>query len=1007
MDSGAETAGGEYLFPVWARVEAGSEDPLASSWANLRSDALGVVLCFLPCDADSARVRSVCRHWSAAARGHGVAPPPLPLLVLPRFRFVVLTPGGVTAAARPAWMPREVDADHTSFVGCSGAWLVGARQAGGECFLVNAFSHAVLRLPHLGTYDCSVHRVVLSASPESGPDYIVAAFIFRWDKPELALWKPGMDSWRFCHHPLFAGHMDITFYQEKLYILWRFTPCLLSVELFEEEDAVTLSCMKDCLIEKILPSPPGSTHESIYNMVEWRGRLLLIIRSYGVYRSRQRLIKVEVFAMDLSTNPCELTEIRDFCGDCIFVGSGGCKSFPAGQHSGVEDCIVIFRGMASFHGKLYMFRSASSPENVVFPFEISEEDNKCHPRRASPMMVIGDSDFRVSNEFHIENLKTRKFCVSDDDWDASPLRDSGEMLDEMPQEKRARIDAGSEDPLQSPWASLPSDALGILLRFLPCLTDRARVRSVCRHWRAAARGHGVAPPPLPLLVVPRFRFASVTPGGFTTGARRAWMPPEVDADHTSCVGSSGAWLVGAGQAGGECFLVNAFSHAVLRLPYMGTYDCSVHTVVLSASPETRPDYTVAAFIFRWAKPELALWKPGMESWSFCHHPLFAGHMDIAFYQEKLFILWRFTPCLFSFELFDDEDEDVVTLSCMKDCFIERLLPSPPVPNQDLSYNMVEWRGRLLLIIRCYGVYRDRQRLIKVKVFAMDLSGNPSVLTEIHNFGGDCIFVGTGSCKSFPAAQHGGVEGDLIYFGPDHFNPHEVFAYSMRAGRPRRITNRPFPCLTRGPEPNSGFPLALGTLPSHFSFQLDAAGFHGYSFFQGKLYMFRKFTLKLYIPFEIPEDDSGLMVSRVERCVTEELPNIKNSLLKCNMAVWRGKLLLITRYFNGCDIGTELLKVKVFSLDINTNPFGATEIHSFDGDSIFVDTSGCKSFSAGLHVGVQGDLIYFIDGSDIFNHENHICDAYVYNIRDGTTRPLAVEFSPANSCAPGLNLDVPV
>jgi hypothetical protein len=64
---------------------------------------------------------------------------------------------------------------------------------------------------------------------------------------------------------------------------------------------------------------------------------------------------------------------------------------------------------------------------------------------------------------------------------------------------------GSETPPPSVllWADVPADILGSVLRLLPCVADRASVRSVCRHWRAAARIQAL-PAPLPVLVLPRF-----------------------------------------------------------------------------------------------------------------------------------------------------------------------------------------------------------------------------------------------------------------------------------------------------------------------------------------------------------------------------------------------------------------------------------------------------------------------------------------------------------------------
>ncbi|TKW01465.1 hypothetical protein SEVIR_8G182600v4 [Setaria viridis] len=53
-------------------------------------------------------------------------------------------------------------------------------------------------------------------------------------------------------------------------------------------------------------------------------------------RRSSKIIKVEVFALDVSKNPYGLTRIRSFNGDSIFVGSGSSKSFPASLHDGVE-----------------------------------------------------------------------------------------------------------------------------------------------------------------------------------------------------------------------------------------------------------------------------------------------------------------------------------------------------------------------------------------------------------------------------------------------------------------------------------------------------------------------------------------------------------------------------------------------------------------------------------------------------------------------------------------------
>jgi hypothetical protein len=382
---------------------------------------------------------------------------------------------------------------------------------------------------------------------------------------------------------------------------------------------------------------------------------------------------------------------------------------------------------------------------------------------------------------------------------------AGKVFNERPPEKRPN--SGSEPA--SLWAGLQPDALGVVLRFLPCKGDRSRLRSVCRNWRDAGSGH-VVPPPLPLLVLPGFRFSSLSPRGALTAARHAWMPPEVAGDHVDFVGSSGEWLVGARQAYGECFLVNAFSHKLVTLPCLSDsgFCCSMyplHKVALSASPDSGSDFVVAAFGFRGSNPELSLWRPGMTSWYVCRYALIAGHIDITFYQGKLYMLWRFTPCLFSFELGDDKHGTSVTR--VEDCLIESLLPKPLRTNDIVSCNLVVWRGKLLLIIRYYGVYHGRRNVLKVEVLALDFSTKPYGVAEIHSFGTDCVFVGPGG-NSFPVGLHDGFEDEHIYFVPDHYSPHDAFVYNMRGGAVRPFGFESQPASFSTPQENLRFPVWL-------------------------------------------------------------------------------------------------------------------------------------------------------------------------------------------------------
>ena len=169
-------------------------------------------------------------------------------------------------------------------------------------------------------------------------------------------------------------------------------------------------------------------------------------------------------------------------------------------------------------------------------------------------------------------------------------------------------------------------------------------------------------------------------------------------------------------------------------------------------------------------------------------------------------------------------------------------------------------------------------------------------------------------------------------------------------------------------------------------------------------MVRKHTPNIFA-FELREDEQGVNLSCSKHYAINPLIIPSKTIcysMRCNIVVWRGKLLLIIRFFSGqfhnmeCNLGN----VEVFALELRTSPCGATQIHNFDGDCIFVQKSGCRSFSAGLHVGVQGDLIYFLDEC-IINHVSYTC---VHNMRDGTLRrfaaglPLPKSGVPKESCS---------
>ncbi|CAO2146795.1 unnamed protein product [Urochloa humidicola] len=438
-----------------------------------------------------------------------------------------------------------------------------------------------------------------------------------------------------------------------------------------------------------------------------------------------------------------------------------------------------------------------------------------------------------------DSLRRRSVAVMD-----SGCERSGVMFDGMPQTRtRSEFNTGV-----SLWAGLQQDILGVVLRFLPCLADRTRVRSVCRRWRVGVQGH-VLPPPLPILVLPEFKFSSLSENGELMPVRRVPVPKEVAADDLRCVVSFDGWLVGVTpskkhsdecfrDADGECFLLHAFSRKVIRLPqlcnwhYSSAYSskhlpvingcCEVHfcandiyrlslcQAVLSASPGSGEKYIVAASSNHKGTSKIALWQPGMMLWHDCSGVEIDHPKDLAFHQGKLYVLLRHRTHLFTCEL--EEDDRGFMVSRIELCLTELPHDRPYQGRAAIGCNMVVWRGELLLIIRHYNDdFRGNREVLSVEVFALDINTKPYGLTEIHSFSGDCIFVGSGGCKSFPASLHGGVEGDLIYFVPDDWMPRDRFVYSMRDGRMRPFATKLLACYFDVPEVNLDFPVWL--LPS--------------------------------------------------------------------------------------------------------------------------------------------------------------------------------------------------
>ncbi|PUZ45385.1 hypothetical protein GQ55_8G218500 [Panicum hallii var. hallii] len=408
---------------------------------------------------------------------------------------------------------------------------------------------------------------------------------------------------------------------------------------------------------------------------------------------------------------------------------------------------------------------------------------------------------------------------------AAQARCSTRCVPGLPAPETPRLDDASE-PRHRPWADLPADILGVVVGRLALVEDRARLRSVCHAWRAAARLHRRLPPPLPLLVLSDFSFSSFRAEGTVTGARlRVPLPGSETAGAGSvvrCVGSFEGWLVGveADQSRDigdhRCFLMNAFSQDVVRLPApsaatdsvdtqskslslpiansSGVMNCVTNTahramsfrkVALSSSPESGTGCVVAAISMAKDTTELALWRPGMESWCVCYGSCVGKFIDVIFCRGKLYMFSssELTEDLFSFELSEGDNGGLMVSR------VERRHMEMPGVTEGYyqNWSIVEWRGKLLVVATYTGGAEVWQRIVEVRVFEASLSTEPVRFTEIKSLDGDCIFISPCSCKSFRSCQYDGVGGDLIYFIDGYLSadknarPFDKLVYNVKDG----------------------------------------------------------------------------------------------------------------------------------------------------------------------------------------------------------------------------------
>nr|XP_045087216.1 F-box protein At2g26160-like [Aegilops tauschii subsp. strangulata] len=353
-----------------------------------------------------------------------------------------------------------------------------------------------------------------------------------------------------------------------------------------------------------------------------------------------------------------------------------------------------------------------------------------------------------------------------------------------------------EAPQYRPWSDLPPELLGLVLKRLPSLADRVRLRAVCHPWRSNSLLQPL-PLPFPWLTLPDGTFFSI-PGG---EVHQMCLP-----DGARCHGSIDNWLF-LMSSDDACTLMNPFSKTTLELPnplsfwqrIHGEYDPKqlLYKLVVPSPLDISPDSLVAALI-----------KDDDNIGTVCtSQPLIATYsvqgnsvhrfFDAALFDEKLYAVSVFGQ-LFILELCRNLDSNST---------INRVIDSsgdfhggPECISREVAFTymvyLVECAGRLLVVKRFIrrlspspddNIF-DNTQTPGFVVLEADLHSNPCRWKRISELGGHALFVGQHGSKSLPARECIGSQEDCIYFICDYPHPkyfsspfRECGVYNIRNG----------------------------------------------------------------------------------------------------------------------------------------------------------------------------------------------------------------------------------
>ncbi|CAO2201494.1 unnamed protein product [Urochloa humidicola] len=307
--------------------------------------------------------------------------------------------------------------------------------------------------------------------------------------------------------------------------------------------------------------------------------------------------------------------------------------------------------------------------------------------------------------------------------------------------------------LPSLWQELPPDLMVLVLRRLPSLADRVRLRAVCRPWRAGAhpQRHKPLPPPLPWLALLDGTLVDLH------GA-----PILGDGVFRYLAVDNLAFLV---DNDGGCSLMDPLSGLTLPLPKLGpavsralensAYDQSyarkTHTKVILSSPlDLTPDPIVAIMVRDGIGLAISPSKDHDAS-SISMPPERLGGLpirisDIAFLHGRLYALTYNEGHIISQCVVDDPKQLEIYGAYHQ--WQQRIYFDGAGRDSDylVMRYIAESNGRLLMVRRWMSLpsgarLGDYDKTFQFDVFEADLTIVPGRWTKVGNLGGQALFLG--------------------------------------------------------------------------------------------------------------------------------------------------------------------------------------------------------------------------------------------------------------------------